>query len=86
MAEAKNNSTPPPQTPRSATRTEQSLRQGISPKYINSKVRKLDLKTGKPLPLRVMQLRRRKCDKKIFTKTSSCEASKHAYRGETISV
>ena len=66
MAEAEHDSTPAPtpptQIPRSTTRTEQSLRRGIfrriSPKYINSKVRKLDLKNGKPLPHRIMQLRR----------------------------
>ena len=59
--EAEHNSTPTSQIPRSTTRIGQSLRQGIfhriSPKYINSKIRKLDLKAGKPLPLRVMQLR-----------------------------
>ena len=66
VAEAEHDSTPAPtpptQIPRSTTRTEQSLRRGIfrriSPKYINSKVRKLDLKNGKPLPHRIMQLRR----------------------------
>ena len=66
MVEAEHNSThaatPPTQIPRSTTRTEQSLRRGIFhrifPKYINSKVRRLDLKAGKPLPLRVIQLRR----------------------------
>ena len=62
--EAQHNSTPaatpPTQIPKSTTRTEQSLGRGISTKYINSKVRKLDLKAGKPLPLHVMQLRREK--------------------------
>ena len=79
MVEAEHNSTPTPtpptQIPSSTTRTEQSLCRGIfhrvSPKYINSKVRKLDLKAGKPQPLHVLQLRGEKpfqctqCDKKF---------------------
>ena len=78
MVEAKHNTptpTSPFQIPSSTTRTEQSLCRGIfhrvSPKYINSKVRKLDLKAGKPQPLRVLQLRGEKpfqctqCDKKF---------------------
>ena len=58
MVEAEHNITPTPTSPSkipsSTTRTEQSLCQGIfhrvSPIYINSKVRKLDLKAGKPQP------------------------------------
>ena len=82
MVDAEHNSTHTPtsqsQIPSSTTRTEQSLCRGIfhrvSPKYINSKVRKLDLKAGKPQPLRVLQLRGEKpfhctqCDKKFSRK------------------